>query len=240
MFRTFYVASKFIWDLALLTPRKMKLERLQKEGNIKESADLISITTNKWAKQIIQSSGVEIEAIGLENIPDGPVVFVSNHQGYFDIPVLFSLIDKPASFIAKKELGTIPIFGKWMELTRCIFIDRGNKRQSLQAIKDGIALLKEGHSLVIFPEGTRSKSSDMKDFKKGSLKLATKAKVPIVPVCIDGTYKVFEANNGKKITPAKVKVTFCDPIFTDNITKEEDALLNDKVEGTVRKNLLSN
>ncbi|PAB58457.1 lysophospholipid acyltransferase family protein [Anaeromicrobium sediminis] len=240
MFRTFYVASKFIFDLALLTPTKMKLEKLQKKGEVEASADLISKTTNNWAKQIIQSSGVEIETTGLENIPDGPVVFVSNHQGYFDIPVLFSVITKPTSFIAKKELGKIPVFGKWMELTRCIFIDRGNKRQSLQAIKDGIALLKEGHSLIIFPEGTRSKSSEMKDFKKGSLKLATKAKVPIVPVCINGTYKVFEANDGKKITPAKVNLTFCEPIFTDNITKEEEALLNDQVEGAVRKNLLSN
>ncbi|PHE54497.1 lysophospholipid acyltransferase family protein, partial [Bacillus pseudomycoides] len=93
----------------------------------------------------------------------------------------------------------------------CVFMDRSNRRQSLQAIKDGIELLKNGHSIVIFPEGTRSKGREMGEFKAGSFHLAVKAGVAILPVTVDGTYKMFEAN-GNRMKPAHATVTISKPI----------------------------
>lgn len=236
MFRTFYMAIYFILYLISLTPKKFKLKKLKEQDNIQEYENLISDVTYYWGKKTFAASGSTFEVDGIENIPEGPIVIISNHQGFFDIPVLFAAIHKPMSFIAKIELAKIPIFGKWMDLVRCIFIDRSNPRQSLKAINSGVKLLKEGHSMVIFPEGTRSKGPNMAEFKKGSLRLATKAKVPILPVTINGTYKILEANNNK-IKPAKVKISISKPIYTENLSKEEESILSDRVYDIVNKNL---
>ncbi|MBF8982809.1 1-acyl-sn-glycerol-3-phosphate acyltransferase [Lutibacter sp. B2] len=236
MFRTFYMAIYFILYLISLTPKKFTLNKLKEQNNLIEYENLISNITYHWGKKTFDASGSTLEVEGLENIPEGPIVVISNHQGFFDIPVLLFAIHKPISFIAKIELATIPIFGTWMKLIKCIFIDRDNPRQSLKAINSGVNLLKEGHSMVIFPEGTRSKGSTMGEFKKGSLRLATKAKVPILPVTIKGTYKILEDNN-KRIKPSKVKVVISKPIYTDNLSKEEESMLSDQVYDIVNSNL---
>src|SRR5699024_1808110 len=93
----------------------------------------------------------------------------------------------PHGFIAKVELTKFPIVSQWMKEMKCIFMDRSDRRQSLQSIKEGINILKNGHSMVIFPEGTRSKSDAMGEFKAGSMTLATKSGVPIVPITISGS-----------------------------------------------------
>ena len=89
-------------------------------------------------------------------------------------------------------LSKIPIFGKWVTRIRGIYIHRGDARASLKTINEGVEYLKQGFSLVIFPEGTRSRSSAMAEFKHGSFKLATKARVPIVPVTLNGGYHTYE------------------------------------------------
>ncbi len=123
-------------------------------------------------------------------IPDEPVLFVSNHQGSFDIPLLLGYIDKPKAFIAKWELRYLPFIGSWMKELGCIFIKRNDFRQTLKAFKGAGEVFKKGQSLVIFPEGTRSRSSKLGEFKRGSLKIALREKVPVVPVTIKGSYKL--------------------------------------------------
>ncbi|QEK13712.1 1-acyl-sn-glycerol-3-phosphate acyltransferase [Crassaminicella thermophila] len=236
MFRTIYMAIYFIVYLIFLFPKEWKINKLEKEGRMQEMHDLLHKIAMNWGKSIVNATGSKIHVFGIENIPKGPVLFVSNHQGNFDIPILFGFIDKPKAFIAKIELSKIPVFGKWMERQKCIFIDRDNPRQSLKAINKGIKTLKDGHSMVIFPEGTRSKGPKMGEFKKGSLKLATKAKVPIVPITIDGSYKIMEGNK-KLIKPAEVKVTISQPIHTTNLTKEDENVLSEKVYAIIKSHL---
>ena len=107
-------------------------------------------------------------------------------------------------------------------------------KQSAKTILEGIKLLKSGHSMVVFPEGKRSKCDEMGEFKAGSFKLATKSKVPIIPVTIDGSYKILEGSH-YRICPAKVNVYIHEPIETANLSKESESKLPEMVEKIIRE-----
>lgn len=197
----------------------------------KQEKLLYKVTTN-WARTMVKLTGSSIHVTGEENIPEGNVLFVSNHQGNFDIPVLLGYLPKGKGFVAKIELRKIPILSGWMKKLGCLFLDRKDPRQSLKVIIEGIDLLKKGHTLVVFPEGTRSKGNPMAEFKKGSMKLATKSGVPIVPVTIDGTYRMLEEKN--KIKKANVNVKIHAPIYMNDLTKEEKSDLSNKVYNIIQ------
>ncbi|WP_029452899.1 lysophospholipid acyltransferase family protein [Clostridium algidicarnis] len=190
---------------------------------------------SNWSIKTIKIIGMEIEVIGKDNIPKEACLFVANHQSYFDVPALIYAIDKPIGFVAKKELEKIPVYKSWMLDIKSVFIDRNNAREAIKTINEGVQYLKEGYSMGIFPEGTRSKSKHMGEFKKGSLKLATKSKVPIVPISINGTYKAFEETGLLK--RASVKIIIDKPIYTKDLTKEEENKLSDDLRNLMCKNL---
>jgi 1-acyl-sn-glycerol-3-phosphate acyltransferase len=236
LFRTIYLALYLIFILITNLPLLLKASSLYKKGRVDELYEPIFDTAYRMGMELISATGSKVIVEGEDKIPQGPVLFVSNHQSYTDIPLLMGFINKPKSYIAKIELSKLPLISKWMKIGKCVLIDRSDPRQSLRAINEGVEILKKGHSLVIFPEGTRSKSSEMSDFKKGSLRLATKAKVPIVPVTIDGSYKIFEGNDGR-IKPANIRMIMADPIYTDNLTKEDENALSDRVYEIIKGNL---
>lgn len=188
-----------------------------------------------WSKFSFKVAGLEVEVRGRENIPEGACVFIANHQSILDIPVMFHATQRVIGFIAKKELLKVPVIGYWLGVAHCVPLDRDNPRDAIKVIQEGVNNLKRGDSMGIFPEGTRAKDGVMKPFKKGSMKLATKAKVPIVPVTIDGTYKCYELN--KKFQDASVIVTIHKPIHTDNITKEEELNLHNRVQEIIMNGL---
>ena len=191
-----------------------------------------------WARNTLKITGTTVEIHGEENVVDGPCLFVSNHQSYMDIPIIVSIAKSHLGFVAKKELAEVPLFGIWIKRTRSLFLDRENTREAIKVILEGVNYLKEGHSLCIFPEGTRSKSNNVGSFKKGSLKLALKSGVPIVPVTIDGAYKILEENN--RLRKAHVIVTVDKPIYTEGMTKEEQNDLIDEIKSKIVKNLEQN
>lgn len=226
----------YLWTLIEVIPQMRQVDRLEKEGRMEERAELIAKTTNQIAYNFFKYTKSTVHVEGLENIPEGPVLFVGNHQSNLDIPVIMYYINRPKGFIAKQELEKIPLQNKWMRFTESIFIDRSNPKKAMSGILRGIDLLKKGYSMVVFPEGTRSKSSKMASFKAGSFKLATKSKVPIVPFTIDGAYNIMEANKNI-IKPAHVDLYVHPPIYTDNLTREEQANLHNVVEDIVRSKL---
>lgn len=191
---------------------------------------------NGWAAYILKVIGVKVELKGIENLPEGNCLIVSNHQGNADFLVLMSRLNKHMGFLAKKEILKLHIVGTWMKAMHCVFIDRENIRESLKAINEGIDNLEKGYSMVIFPEGTRSKSHVLGEFKKGSMKMATKASVPIVPIVLDNTFKVFEEGNGK-LRPAEVTMSILEPIDIVKLTKEEKARLAEIVREKIEKEL---
>ncbi|PHV70650.1 1-acyl-sn-glycerol-3-phosphate acyltransferase [Sporanaerobium hydrogeniformans] len=219
----------FVVTLLGNIPRLWKVNTLKKQGKMEEAEAYIHHVTSKWALGNVKRSGARVEVFGLENLPEKePVVYISNHQSNFDIAILMSYIDRPKGFIAKVETLKIPLVRTWMRHIHCVFMDRSTLKGSAGAIVEGIKFLKEGHSLVIFPEGTRSKGDKMGSFKEASFKLATKPKVPIIPITIDGTYKLMEQNNNR-IKPANVKLTIHPPLSTAHLTKEELQELPSKV-----------
>lgn len=195
--------------------------------------------SRSWARFLLNVAGVRVKVKGTENIPEGEtVLFVSNHQGNFDIPVLLGSLPKPIGFLAKVELAKIPVIHSWMNKLGCVFINRADLRQSVKAVQKCVEVLKGGQSVVIFPEGTRARGSQMGEFKKGSLRLVEKAGVPIVPVTVNGTYRAMEANDDR-ITPADVEVAVSPPIYFDRLSKEEQADINSIVRDAIASKLLS-
>ncbi|MCD8503076.1 MAG: 1-acyl-sn-glycerol-3-phosphate acyltransferase [Bacillaceae bacterium] len=174
----------------------------------------------------------------MENLPPQgeACLFVSNHQGNFDIPILIGFLNRPLGFISKIEVKKMPIVNKWMEHMNCVFMDRKDRRQAVQSINKGADNLKNGSSLVIFPEGTRSKGMKMNSFKAGSFKLAQKSGATIVPVAINGSYKIME-QNGFKIKPATVKVTILPSISKETYQEKDMKQIAAEVEEMITREL---
>ena len=190
-----------------------------------------------WGNILLSAAAVKVEIQGLDNVPaEGPVIFVGNHQSNFDIFVMLGCINKSKSFLAKAELAKIPVVHSWMQKMKCVLIDRGNMRQSIKAIQRCIEVLKEGQSMVIFPEGTRSKGPVMGEFKKGSLRVAEKSGAPVIPVAISGTYRIMEANNNR-IRSGAVTVKIAPPIIYDCLSKEEQGNIHTIIRDKIAENL---
>ncbi|QKY71533.1 1-acyl-sn-glycerol-3-phosphate acyltransferase [Lentibacillus sp. CBA3610] len=214
---------------------KMKLN----QSGTSITMDHIFATPKNVSQKIIKKTNSAIHVTGQEKLPDGPVLFIANHQGLFDILALLGHLGKPVGFIAKKEIKKLPVVSNWMKLLHCVFIDRSDRRQSVNAINQGIASLKAGHSIVIFPEGTRGNGSELSTFKSGSLRLATKAKVPIVPVAIDGTYQILEAGKGK-VDASTISLTINDPIYPEVYQDKKHGELAEDIQKVVERALRSN
>lgn len=223
--------------LIKLFVKKTKFEALKKKMNQEEIDNYAYKELWGLAKSLVVATGSTVKITGEENIPEGSCVFVGNHQGNFDVLVLAGYVHKPIGFIAKKELETFPLVSYWMKQQHSVFMDREDPRDSVKSILEGVQNLKEGYCMAIYPEGTRSKGPEMGEFKKGAMKLALKAGVPIVPVTINGTYKMFETQNGRKTKPVQVDLVISKPIDTKLLTKEEQNDLSENIKTIIQQNL---
>ncbi len=193
----------------------------------------------RWADKQIRFAGVSekagtLEIIGKENIPyDRPALYVANHQGNFDPAMLLAYLDVPASYIAKRSLDKMPFINIMMDNIDVQYIDRDDPKQQIQVVLNSIKMLKdENYSVVVFPEGTRGDGPALGEFKAGTFKIATKAKVPVVPITLNGTYDIMEANNNK-ISKANVQMVIHKPIETAEMTKEEQKQLHIQAKETI-------
>lgn len=214
-----------------------------KEGTLtQEDMAHIDACVQSWAQDMLVWAGAEWEVTGLENIPENrAVLFTPNHQGNFDTPLLLSQLPRVCAMVAKKEMKKVPCVSGWMSLFDCVFLDRENARAAIASMTQVENILKSGRSVVIFPEGTRSKGDVQGEFKLGSMRPAIRNGIPIVPVAIEGTYKLMEANGGF-IKPAKVKVRVLPLIETENMSKEESQKLAELVSFQIQeaRNVLKN
>ena len=227
------VGSSFIG----LGKYKKRIEKAVSEGNKEEERQAIYDVSKYWTAKIIKFLNLEINVVNPENLPEeGPVVYVANHQSYADVIPFLAVAKHQVGFIAKDSLEKFPVFADWVLRIRSLFIKRGDARTSLGTINEGANMVKDGYSLVIFPEGTRSHSREMADFKPGALKLATKAKAVIVPVTLRDTYKLFEETGTVKKN-RKIDFVVHEPIDTSKLDRKELAELGERVESIVRSGL---
>jgi 1-acyl-sn-glycerol-3-phosphate acyltransferase len=237
LYKTICFAIWMYFNLRHLRPFHYKIKNFRESGNFEKEREQILNSTTTWGRGIMKKYKITLNVTGLENVPEGPVLFVSNHQGYADIPVFGAVITKKQiGFVAKTSLGKIPVFGEWIRDIRSIFIERDDARSSLKTFEEGAELLKQGFSLVIFPEGTRSRGPQMGEFKKGSLRLATKSGVPVVPVTLNGTYQVYE-DIGYVHPGAMVDFHIHPAIETKELSKAEANNLAERVEEIIKTKL---
>jgi len=189
-----------------------------------------------YAKLFFIVIGVRVRVVGLENLPESNnICFVSNHQSLMDIPLITGYIPRTVGFIAKKELARIPIMNIWLRALNCVMIDRSNPRATIKTIERSIKHIQKGHSMVIFPEGTRSRKADMLKFKPGAFKLVIGADAYAVPLTINNTYKILE--DTETVTSTAVTLIIHPAIDVKNLLAEEKAKLHTVIEDIVRTGL---
>jgi len=189
-----------------------------------------------WAKHILSVAGVKLEVHGSENIPaTRKLALVSNHQSYFDIPVLIAVTPYLLGFVAKKELGRIPIVNLWMVAMGCVMIDRKHPSRSLDKIRKRMEKAHRGYPVVLFPEGTRSRGACMGRFKTGSLQMLFNSNLQILPVSISGSYRLLEENN--RLEKGTIRITFHPAITAHHNDKSNTKELVEDLRQTIRSGL---
>jgi 1-acyl-sn-glycerol-3-phosphate acyltransferase len=188
-----------------------------------------------WGKTILWISGIRVSVIGLERI-DGlsSCIFMSNHQSNFDIPVLLGNFPKQFRWLAKAELFKIPIFGRSMSGAGYISIDRSDRKSAFKSLARAAETIRNGTSVMIFPEGTRSKDGRLQPFKKGGFVMAVDAQVPIIPIVIEGTHEIMPKGR-LLIRPRPVNVTICDKIDTSGHSRKTKDVVMDQVRQAMQE-----
>jgi 1-acyl-sn-glycerol-3-phosphate acyltransferase len=172
-------------------------------------------------KIVLKICGIKVDARGVENVPtDEPVLYMANHRGYFDIVASYTTVPTLVGFVSKQEIKMIPALGVWMKYLNCLFLDRKNAKAGIKMVMQAIQNIKNGYSMFIMPEGSRSKSYKMLPFKKGCFKIASKANCKIVPVAIANSAEVFE-KSFPRIKSGTIIIEYGKPIDIPSMTKEE-------------------
>ncbi len=186
-----------------------------------------------WSRVILRVCGIRVQVKGLENLPNnGPFVFMSNHQSYFDIFALLAYLPTDFKFILKQELMRIPLFGLTMKRAGHIAIKRENTRKAIQSIDQLAQKIKSGDSVLIFPEGTRSKDGHLQPLKKGGFHLALKSGCHIVPIAISNSYRIV-VKGSFKINKDRFSIHFGRPIPTEGYEKKSMQTLMGRVRDAI-------
>ena len=188
----------------------------------------IHFFSSNWAKMVLKTTGSTIKIEGVDKIPNEKgLCFIGNHQSAIDILIVISVLPVTVGYIAKKELLYYPFLNLWIVALRSVYIERGNVKKALRSIEKGVEFIKKGNSMIIFPEGTRSKSDTMGTFKNGSIKLATRAEATIIPVTISGSWHAWEEN--LRIGPADIRFTVHEAVPTKGISVGERKALGGRL-----------
>lgn len=227
--RTILWLIKAFFYVLSAVPDMNRASRLRQAGDMDEFYKLVDARVHDFAVKALKYAGVTVEIHGQENFTGVPAVIMANHQSDFDIPIMLAYMDKPYGMVAKMGIKKIPLVRTWMDHIGCTFIDRTSPRESIKALNDAGENIPAGRSIVIFPEGKRSKGENVEKFGSGAFKVAFKHKAPIIPVSIDGSYKIMEANSGKWIKPQHIIVTVLPAIETDGMDKTEQKNLPERI-----------
>lgn len=165
-------------------------------------------------------------------------IFVANHQGAFDIFLVYGYLGHNFKWLMKQSLKKMPLVGLASSKAGHVFVDQSSRKGIVETMKNTRDTLKNGMSTVVFPEGHRTPDGNMAEFKKGAFQTALSLKLPIVPMTIDGAYKVLPIHSWR-MSPSSISLTFHEPIETANLTSEDLPDLIKKVQAIIESSLLS-
>jgi len=189
-----------------------------------------------WGKVALLANRVKVKLEGMEHVKgEGPYIFMSNHQGSYDIFALLGYLPFQFKWLAKKELFSIPFFGWTMAAAGYISLDREGSRKTVEAMNEAAQKIREGMSVVVFPEGSRSPDGSIQPFKKGGFTLAIKSKVPIIPVAINGSREIMPKG---KLTASsgEIRIRMGHPIETQDYALKDRRSLMERVRETISRN----
>lgn len=179
---------------------------------ITHSGDLPHIDARYWARWTLFCARVKVRIEGQANLPDGPAIYMPNHQSHFDVLSILGYLNVQFRWTVKKELFSIPLFGLAMKRAGYIMIDRGDHQKAMQSMSVAAENIQKGTSIVIFPEGTRSDDGRLQyPFKKGGFHLALQAGVPVVPIAVCGSRPILPKHS-TRVTPGTITMRIGTPI----------------------------
>lgn len=187
----------------------------------------------RWVGWIFRTCGIRVEAEGLEHVdPHRPYVFMSNHQSVLDVGAIVLTLPTSWRFVAKRELTWIPFFGWAIALGGHVVIDRGRHARAVASLKRAAERVRNGVSVIIFPEGTRSEDGELQPFKSGGFHLAIDAQVPILPVTVSGS-RPLTPKGSMRVESGLVRVHYGKPIETRGLGTEEREALKERVREAI-------
>lgn len=227
--KSWFYGLKLFFKIAILSVEYL-IKALQKKTSIK----VVDQYIEKFWKINFHETFTSLYVVGRENIkPNQPYIFMSNHESWMDFASMFGTIDKSLRMVSKESLVKIPIFGHAMLDAGFIAIDRQNRRKAILQLQKAKEKLNSGISIWIAPEGTRTRSGNLGEFKKGGFYLALDLNVPIVPVFIDGARKVMPPDSITVYTNKSITVHFMEPIFPNSYERSSIKDLVMKVRNAI-------
>lgn len=200
----------------------------------RNSAWVCDNAARQWAAWFIRASGTTVRLTGVENLrDDGPQIIVSNHESWFDVFALAAFLPVRYRFVAKEELGRVPIFGRAWRTCGHVSINRGDRSSAVDSLQEaGDRIKKDALTIVMFPEGTRSEGGDLKSFRKGAFVLGIQTGIPIVPVAVVGSREVMRKGSWR-VKRGEIEVRIAPAMPVEGLVHKDRDMLKDQAWRTI-------
>jgi 1-acyl-sn-glycerol-3-phosphate acyltransferase len=186
---------------------------------------VLALAHRVWAPGLLRAGAAPLEVLGLDRLDlSRPCLFAANHQSWVDIPALVAALPVPLLFLGKRELARVPFLGWYMETMGMVFVDRRERLEAARSVATAAERLRQGWSLLSFPEGSRTRDGRVQRFKSGGFAAAIEAGVPVVPVVLEGTGRILP-RDGFRARPGRIRVVVGEPIPTAGLTRADRSAL---------------
>lgn len=230
LFWYWWWGSFIFYVLTYMAPKILFLKLTEKTKGIEKAEEEAFRVVHKWAERCVRQGKSTVTISGTENIPEGkPLLYVSNHQSYADIPmIIYALGSRKVAFMLKDTMLKIPFIGNYLRYMHCIPVNQKSAREAAHSVSLAVDEINKGMSIVIFPEGKRSFNNLPAEFKNGAFRIVMKTGVTLQPIYLHNVHRVYEGN-GCMVTPADVHINILEPIETSEMTRADIKTLNEKV-----------